>query len=46
MEKSQMDYVRLFRLIGMNPVSRNKIDVKKPQREIDPMNEILQSSAK
>ena len=46
MEKSRMDYVRLSGLIGMNPVSRNKIDVKKPQDEIDPMDEILKSSAK
>ena len=46
MEKSRMDFVRLSGLIGMNPVSRNKIDVKKPQGETDPMDEILQSSAK
>lgn len=46
MEKARMDFVRLSGLVGMNPVARNKIDVKKTHGEIDPMDEILQSSAR
>lgn len=42
MEKSRLDYVRLSGLIGMNPVSRNKIDIKKALPEVDPMEELLE----
>ena len=41
MEKSRMDFARFSCLIGMDPVSRKRIDVKKPQGGIDPMDEIL-----
>ncbi len=44
MEKSRLDFVRLSGLIGMNPVSRNRIDIKKALPEKDPMSELLEQN--
>ncbi|PKL21366.1 MAG: phage terminase small subunit P27 family [Spirochaetae bacterium HGW-Spirochaetae-4] len=45
MEKARSDFLRYSTQFGLNPASRNRIDVSDGKKEVDPMEELLSEHA-